>query len=104
MGLSNTVAEDKRGAAAAFMTLWSARYSESRADELIHDVGLSPTEADSYLTFCEQGGGLYNADMQIETQFLTEKMPVELYGSPDTVYNTFGEAYARAAQINSRYK
>ena len=104
MGLSNTVAEDKRGAAAAVMTLWSARYSESRADELIHDVGLSPTEADSYLTFCEQGGGLYNADMQIETQFLTEKMPVELYGSPDTVYNTFGEAYARAAQINSRYK
>ena len=104
MGLSGTIAEDKRGAAAAFMTLWSARYSESRADGLIHDIGLSPTEADSYLTFCEQSGGLYNADMKIEEKFLSDKMPVELYGSPDTVYNTFGEAYVRAAEINSRYK
>lgn len=104
MGLSRTVSDARKGAAAAFMTLWCARYSESRADELIYDIGLTPTEADSYLTFCEVAGGLFSADAKISELFHAQEMPVQLYGDPDTVYNTYGAAYARTDVINDRYQ
>ena len=104
MGLSRTVSDARKGAAAAFMTLWCARYSESRADELIYDIGLTPTEADSYLTFCEAAGGLFSADAKISELFHAQEMPVQLYGDPDTVYNTYGAAYARTDVINDRYQ
>ena len=104
LGLSKTVAEDKKAAAAAFMVLWCARYSERRSDTLIYDLKLTPTETDSYLTFCEAYGGLYNADALIGEVFTSEKMPEQMYGDPDTVYNTFGAAYNRTDVINNRYQ
>lgn len=104
MGLSRTASGNNRNAAAAFMALWCARYSESRSDELIYDIGLTPTETDSYLTFCETDGELYSADASIAQVFSSEKMPVHLYGTPETVYNTYGAAFARTDIINDRYQ
>ena len=104
MGLSKTIDDDKKGAAAAFIVLWCARYSESRSDQLIYDTGLSPTEADSYLTFCETGGRMLSADAAIESLFTSQTMPVQLYGMPDTVYNTYSQAFGRTDVINDRYQ
>lgn len=104
MGISKTIADEKKEASVAFIVLWCARYSESRSDRLIYEAGLSPTEADRYLTFCEAEGRMLSADAQISELFVSQTMPAELYGTPDSVYNVYSAAYRRTDFINDRYQ
>ncbi len=103
-GLSATVSDARRGAASAFISLWCARAAESRSDTLIYKLGLTPTEADAYLSFSETDGGIYSADGEVSAVFDAASMPVELYGTPETVFNKFGAAFIRTDMINKRYR
>lgn len=104
LGLSKTANADVSAAACAFMTLWCARYTEARADKLMYELSLSASDTDAYFTLGESCGGLYTVDGQISRLFESPFMPTQLYGNPDTVYNTFAAAYTRTDVLNDRYR
>ncbi len=113
LGLSNTIPEKNKDAAITFAMLWCARYSESREDTLMFDLGLSKADCEQYIALCEQTGGIYAADRQINTFFDGKNGILPMYYADDPYNGVEPElssimypvplAYDRAELINSRY-
>ncbi len=102
MGISNTADDMTAQTALTFLLLWSARYSEARADELIFTYGLTPQKANKYIEFTETNAKYYNADSQLSTYFETEEISKSLLGDPSAVITAFQSAYDRTVLLNLR--
>ncbi len=102
MGVSKTADDLQSQYALTFILLWAARYSEARADALVHDYKLSEQKAEKYIEFAETEGGLYNADRILSAPFTKTTIPTALFGTPDTVLEKYADVFDRVALINSR--
>lgn len=102
MGVSKTADDLQSQYALTFILLWSARYSEARADALVFDYKLSEEKAEKYIGFAETEGGLYNADRVLSTHFTKQTIPEALYSSPEEILEKYADAFVRADVINSR--
>ncbi len=102
MGISKTADDTQSQYALTFILLWSARYSEARADALVHDYKLSEQKAEKYIEFAETEGGLYNADRILSAHFTKSTIPESLYSTPDEILEKYADAFSRVAVINSR--
>lgn len=100
LGIAKTATDDMAQTAAIFASLWSARYTESRADRLMALLGLE--KAEKYLYFTESNGIISNADRQISHLFDGDIILAYLYADEDSVYNSCVSAYNRSKLINAR--
>ena len=102
LGISKTADDETAAYVTSFLTLWSARYTESRADRLIKLLG--EQKAEQYLTASEEHGKLTNADAKIAQTFNGEVISEALFSDGKTIYDTYSDAYNRAAALNARLK
>ncbi len=102
MGVSKTATDEQSQYALTFILLWSARYSEARADALVFDYKLSEQKAEKYIEFSETNGGLYNADRVISSIFTKSTIPETLCGEPDEILTEYAAAFERTAVLNGR--
>lgn len=101
LGLSKTVTAENQPAALTFAMLWSARYSESREDSLLFDLGLDSDLTDKYISLCEQSGAFYSADRHINSAFSGNTIPEE-YITNVSENQKLSDALHRAQIINTR--
>lgn len=102
MGVSKTADDETTKTALTFLLLWSTRYSEARADELIFKYGLTPQKANRYIQFTEACGNFYNSDSEISSIFETSEINPALMGDPSAVVTAFQSAYDRVSLHNIR--
>ena len=102
MGVSKTADDIQSQYALTFILLWSARYSEARADALVYDYKLDEKKAEKYIEFSESNGGLYNADIILSQDFAKSTIPHSLFSTPETILEKYADSFNRVALINNR--
>ena len=102
MGISASADDISAQTALTFLLLWSARYSEARADDLVYTYGLSPKKANKYIEFTETNGKFYNADRQLSSYFETKEISESLIGDEATGITAYQSAYDRTVLLNLR--
>jgi hypothetical protein len=104
LGLSKTVSEQNRDTALTFIMLWCARYTESREDALVFDLGISKASCDRYIDLSEQSGIICAADREINAIFATTGFPEAYYKeTEEETAPDFEKALSRAKLISERY-
>ena len=88
LGLSKNIKEENIAPALTLAMLWSARYTESRQDTLLFDLGLSAASCEQYISLCEKEGALLSPDKKL----------ISLINEGDT-----DSVKQRAELLNKRY-